>query len=335
MDKVRVALAGYGWWGKKMALLVKNGGKGIAITLVIEPHDETRAVAKADGYDTVASLDDALANPDIDAVILATPHTFHTAQVRAVAEAGKHVFCEKPLALKAADAKASVEICAQHNVVLGIGHERRFEPAMAELLADVKSGALGRVVQIEANFSHDKFVGLPKSNWRMDPNNAPLAGMTATGIHLTDLSIAILGQPETVGVYCDQLVSEIPQGDTFGAHITFAGGGNAYIIASLGIPFVSRFAVYGSKGWVEIRDKTHVENPTGWTILRFNSETGLTDIDDIPPAEAVLSNLEAFAAAVRGEKPYPIPTSDMVLNTQLLEAMGTSATTQSTVRILE
>jgi len=331
MQKVSAALVGYGWWGRKMAALLGKSGNGIEVAVVVEPQEESRLAAEAAGWPTRAALAEALADPAIDAVILATPHAFHTAQIRVAAEAGRHVFCEKPLALTGAEAETSAKLCLERNLVLGIGHERRFEPAMARLLDQARSGALGRIVQIEANFSHDKFIGLPATNWRMDPANAPLAGMTATGIHLTDLAIAILGIPETVGVYCSRLVSEIPQGDTFGAQITFAGGGNAYVAASLGVPFVSRFAVYGSKGWVEIRDKTHVEAPTGWLVLSSDPATGLTRVEEVAPAEAVLSNLEAFAAAVRGESPYPIAVSDMVSNTRLLEAMGVSARTGKTV----
>jgi predicted dehydrogenase len=264
-----------------------------------------------------------LDDPDIDAVILATPHALHTAQIRAAAAAAKHVFCEKPLALTAREAEAAVRLCADRGLVLGLGHERRFEPAMKRLIEDARSGALGRIVQIEANFSHDKFVGLPASNWRLDPANAPLAGMTATGIHLTDLAIAILGRPRDVSVYCARLVSDIPQGDTFSAHVTFDGGGSAYVAASLGVPFVSRFAVYGSKGWVEIRDKSHVEAPTGWVVLRGHAGGRMTS-EELPPAEAVLSNLEAFAAAVAGRSAYPIPASHMIANVALLEAMGRS-----------
>lgn len=324
LQKLRTALVGYGWWGRKMAALVAGRGGLLELVTIVEPMDDARAEADAAGFTTSASFKDTLADPNIDAVILATPHKFHTEQVAAAANAGKHVFCEKPLALTAAEARQSVDLCQSKGLVLGMGHERRFEPAVAELLADIKAGKLGRIVQIEANFSHDKFVNLPTDNWRLDPSNAPLAGMTATGIHLTDLSIAILGKPSRVDVHCQSLVSKIPQGDTFSAHVAFEDGGTSYVVASLGIPFVSKFAVYGSKGWVEIRDKTHVEAPTGWTVFRSDGESGATSVTEIGPAEAVFDNLQAFAGAALGQGNYPIPGSDIIQNIALLEAMGRS-----------
>jgi predicted dehydrogenase len=328
-----VALVGYGWWGRKMAKLLTERSALVRVAVVVEPHEPSRRDAAEAGYATESDLATALARPGLEAVILATPHSAHSEQIRLSALAGKHVFCEKPLALTAREAQAAVDLCAANGLVLGIGHERRFEPPMAELIRACRDGELGRIVQIEANFSHDKFVSLPEGNWRLDPTNAPLAGMTATGIHLTDLAIALLGPPASVSVYCDRLVSRIPQGDTLGAMISFAGGGNAYVSSSLGVPFVSRFAVYGSKGWREIRDKTHVENPTGWLVLASDAHTGLTTITDAPAAEAVLANLEAFAKAVRGEAAYPIAPADMVTNTLLLEKMGESAARKATVSV--
>jgi len=330
---VNVALAGYGWWGRKMAKLITERSTLIRVAVVVEPHEDARRAAADAGYETDGDLAAAVARADVEAVILATPHAFHSEQIRLAAAAGKHIFCEKPLALTEAEARAAVELCAGNNLVLGIGHERRFEPAMEELIRACRAGELGRIVQLEGNFSHDKFTALAAGNWRLSSENAPAGGMTATGIHLTDLAIALLGRPASVSVYCDRLVSGIPQGDTLSALVTFEGGGSAYISASLGVPFVSRFAVYGSKGWREIRDKSHVENPTGWLVLASDAATGLTMIDEVPAAEAVLDNLEAFARAVRGDAAYPIPPADMVANALLLQKMGEAAAARGTVRL--
>src|SRR5580704_6002177 len=114
-----------------------------------------------------------------------------------------------------------------------MGHERRFEPPVAQMLAAAGDGSLGRILQIEANFSHDKFLSLDPSNWRLNASHAPVAGMTATGIHLTDLAVALLGQARDLRVSCESLSSEIPQGDTMSVHIRFRKGGTAYVSASL------------------------------------------------------------------------------------------------------
>jgi predicted dehydrogenase len=271
-----------------------------------------------------ADYADALADPQVEAVVLATPHALHGPQIEAAVAAGKHVFCEKPLAMDKAGAEKAVRLCSDAGLVLGTGHERRWEPPIADLLSKADAAELGRIHQIEANFSHDKFLGLDRNNWRLEADQAPAAGMTATGIHLLDLSVRLLGPAESVWCICEQLSSDLPQGDTVAAYIKFRGGGTSYISASLANPFISRFAVYGSKRWVEVRDKAHVEAPDGWIVTSAKAGGPIVSAE-VPPAEPVKDNLVSFARAVRGADRYPI-TADQFVNTiALLEAVFASA----------
>ena len=322
---VNVAMVGLGWWGRKMIDVVHGHSDVIAITRVVEPNtNAAKPFADERGLPLSADLDEALRDPEVAAVVLATPHALHSEQIRLAAAAGKHIFCEKPLALTRAEAAESVRLCREAGLVLGMGHERRFEPPIADLLADADAGRLGRILQIEANFSHDKFLSLNPDNWRLDPSHAPAGGMTATGIHLTDLSVRLLGPASEVAVTCENLVSALPSGDTMSAYIRFRQGGSAYVSASLGYPFVSRFAVFGSEGWIEVRDKAHVESPDGWVVTKGLKGRPIT-VDEIGKAEPVLWNLEAFGRAVQGEKPYPITGNQLVDNIALLEAIVAAA----------
>jgi predicted dehydrogenase len=158
----------------------------------------------------------------------------------------------------------------------------------------------------------------------LNKKEAPVGGMTATGIHLTDLSAALLGPAKDLRVSCEKLSSKIPQGDTMSVHIRFKGGGTAYVSASLAMPFISRFAVFGSKGWIEIRDKAHVESPAGWVVTSAMAGGPIT-VDELPPAEPVKDNLVAFAHAIRKVAPYPITGKDLVNNISILEAIIKSA----------
>jgi len=150
--------------------------------------------------------------------------------------------------------------------------------------------------------------------------------MTATGIHLLDLSVRLLGPARSVLCICEQLSSDLPQGDTVAAYVKFRGGGTSYVSASLANPFVSRFAVYGSKGWIDIRDKAHVEAPEGWIVTSATVGGPITTVE-VPPAEAVKDNLVSFARAVRGAESYPITAAHLVNNIALLEAVFASAST--------
>jgi predicted dehydrogenase len=321
---VKVAMIGLGWWGKKMTAVLQKARDDIEIVCAAEPNPAGKEFAAANSFTHYASDKEALKHPGVEAIILATPHSLHAEQIKRAVAAGKHIFSEKPLALTRKGAEVAVNACAKYRLVLGMGHERRWEPPVAQMLALARSGQLGRIQQIEGNFSHDKFITLDPSNWRLNAAEAPVGGMTATGIHLTDLAAALLGQARDLRVSCESLSSRIPQGDTMSVHIRFKGGGTAYVSASLAMPFVSRFAVFGSSGWIDIRDKAHLETPAGWVVTSAVADGPIT-VTEVPPAEPVKDNLVAFARAIRGEAPYPITGDDLVNNITILEAIIKSA----------
>ena len=321
---VRVAMIGLGWWGRKMTAVLRKAKDDIEIVCAAEPNQAGAVFAADNGFKCYGSDVEALGHPGVEAVILATPHSLHAEQIERAVAAGKHVFCEKPLAHTRKGAEAAVNACKAKNLVLGMGHERRWEPPVAQMLEAARSGRPGRILQVEANFSHDKFLSLNADNWRLNAAEAPVAGMTATGIHLTDLSAALFGPARDVRVSCENLGSSFPQGDTMSAHIRFKSGGTAYISATLVTPFVSRFAVFGTKGWIDIRDRAHVESPAGWVVTSAETGTPIT-VTEVPPAEPVRDNLVAFARAVRGEEPYPITGDELINNIAILEAIIASA----------
>ena len=322
---VGIALIGMGWWGKKMLNVLGAAPEDIRVVRAVEPsHNTVAALCAEKGIPLSADYADALADPAVEAVVLATPHSLHGEQIEAAVAAGKHVFCEKPLAFTKADAEKAVRLCRDAGLVLGMGHERRWEPPVAALLAKADAGELGRIHQIEANFSHDKFLALDRDNWRLKADQAPAGGMTATGIHLLDLSVRLLGPAESVWCVCEQLSSDLPQGDTVAAYVKFRNGGTSYVSASLANPFISRFTVFGSKGWIDIRDKAHVEAPDGWVVTSGMAGGPITTVEE-PPAEPVKDNLVVFARAVRGVAPYPITSDELVNNIALLEAVFASA----------
>jgi predicted dehydrogenase len=314
-----------GWWGKKMLTVLEAAPADIRVARAVEPNLETvRALCAEKGIALSADYPDALRDPAVEAVVLATPHALHEAQIEAAVVAGKHVFCEKPLALTKAGAEKAVRLSLEAGLVLGMGHERRWDPPIAAMLTRADAGELGRIHQIEANFSHDKFLALDRDNWRLKADHAPAGGMTATGIHLLDLSVRLLGPAESVLCICENLSSDLPQGDTVAAFVKVRGGGTSYVSASLANPFISRFAVLGSKGWIDIRDRAHVETPNGWVVTSAMAGRPIETVE-VGKAEPVKDNLVAFARAVRGTEPYPITGDQLISNIALLEAVFASA----------
>ncbi|MGA8050621.1 MAG: Gfo/Idh/MocA family oxidoreductase [Burkholderiales bacterium] len=320
---LNVAVVGLGWWGRIIIGLLEKSTR-LRVVRAVEPEASAAAFARERGIACSDNLDSALADPGVKGVVLCTPHSQHAGQVVSAAQAGRHVFCEKPLALRRADALRALAAVEAAGVTLGVGHERRFEPGIVELRRLIAAGEIGRPLQVEANFSQDKFLAMPAENWRLTAAEAPAGPLTATGVHLVDLSVAIMGQPERAFASVKQLGSHLVNGDTLGAMLGFRDGGNALLSAILATPFDGRFAVYGSKGWIEVRDKAHPESPEGWVFTLCRRGAARVQ-RDIAPASPVLDNLEAFAEAALGGRPYPMPREEMLATVSALEAIVRSA----------
>lgn len=317
---IRTALAGYGWWGKHIAQR-------------LEAHAQFEFVGvfapEVDGY---ASFEAICEDPTVDAVILTSPNDLHEVQSVAAARAGKHVFCEKPLSLTGASARRIVDAAQEAGVVLGIGHERRFEPAMQAIAAMVADAALSTVMHAEAAFSHDKLAGLPKDNWRTQPALAPAAGMTGMGIHLTDFMIWLFGPVAQVQAVTADRSLGWDTGDVVSVQLVFQAGMTATLSAILHTPHFMRFHVFGSSKWAEVRNDTHPDTPGGQAHL-VTSDGGHQSTESYPWTDTVVDNLSAFADAIEGVAPYPFTPLQMVHNIEVLEAIATSAATGTTVRL--
>jgi predicted dehydrogenase len=325
---IRAAIIGLGWWGQTIAAQLADS-QVIRPVLGVDPLAPARDKAAAQGLQTAAEFEAVLARPDIDAVILCTPQAHHARQIEAAARAGRHVFCEKPLCTTAADAARALAAVKAANVQIGLGHERRFEPAVIEMRRRLAEGEFGRALVVEGNFSQDKFLSLPPTNWRLSKAENPAGPLSATGIHMVDLSIALLGQPTSVWARLGTLGSDFANGDTLTITLGFASGATALLTAVLVTPFLGRLALIGSKGWMEICDLTHPEKPTGWSVRRMVRDSAPANAQasvHVPPHPAVRDNLEAFGRAALGGAPYPISHAEMLANVKTFEAIQRSVT---------
>ena len=164
---INAAIIGLGWWGKNIVNAVQ--GKSTQLKFVrgvTKEIAETQAFAAQHGIPLSSEVDEVLADPKVEAVVLATPHSLHTPQVVAAAAAKKHVFCEKPFALTKADAETAVQATQQAGVTLGLGYNRRFHPEMNKLRAQIRSGELGTILHVEATMTFPNALLLKPSHWR-------------------------------------------------------------------------------------------------------------------------------------------------------------------------
>jgi predicted dehydrogenase len=328
---IRAAIAGLGWWGQHVVRSLADSAH-LSIVAALETNPARAVFAREHGLSFTDNLEDALADPDIEAIILCTPHALHTEQVLACAAAGKHVFCEKPLALTRADAVRSVAACNGAGVMLGIGHERRYEPGIVEVRRLVREGVLGSLMHAEANFNHDKLANVPPGDWRTSPKDAPAAGMTAMGIHLSDLFVELLGPAREAYAVTTSRVAYPDNGDVVSALIRFESGATGYLNAILVTPHYLCLTVFGSDAWVEVRNETHPDTP-GRSVLTLQHRDARRETRTYEWVNTVRLNLEAFAQAIRGGAPYPFTHAEKIGNIAVLEAICRSAESNLPVRI--
>ena len=327
---VRAAVVGLGWWGQHIIRRMRDSDV-LRITAAIDQNPDRAAFAAEHGVAFLGDLETALADPAIDAVILATPHALHTRQVAQVAAAGKHCFCEKPLALTRAEAEASVAACRAAGVKLGIGHERRYEPAITALRELIGSGTLGTIMHVEANFSHDKLANVPETDWRAQPGDAPAAGMTAMGVHLTDLCLDLVGPVAEVFAATTSRVAYKKTGDVVTVFLRFASGATGTVNAILVTPLYIALKVFGSEAWVEIVNHTHPDT-VGPTTMTVQHRDGRRDVRDFAWQDSVRAGLETFARSIAGD-PYPFTDAQKIGNVAVLEAVCRSVATNAPVPI--
>ncbi|MGI9648336.1 MAG: Gfo/Idh/MocA family protein [Acidimicrobiia bacterium] len=331
-DRLEAALVGLGWWGRQIAKTLDRSER-IHVGRVVDP-DRERAGPFADehGLHLDADLARALADPQVAAVIIATPHLLHEEQVVAAAEAGKHVFCEKPLALQAAAARRMLEACRTRGLVLGVGHERRFEPAMEEAGRMIESGELGRLLHIECNWSHNYFAGSSASSWRQDPAQAPAGMLTALGVHITDLFQSMAGPVGEVRAIKTHRSAEFPTDDVLSVQLRFASGATGAMSHLATTPFYARLSVFGDRGWLEIRETSNVDTPED-SLLTWRGVDEEIHTRRYAPTNQVGANLDHWAAAALGAEDYRFTDDQLIHNIEILEAIVRSSESGVTMKV--
>ena len=322
---INTAIIGLGWWGTHIINTLQNKSDKIRFSRAVDVDPGPKLeFAKSKGFELSNNFADVLNDPAIEAVVLATPHSFHEEQIIGVANAGKHVFCEKPLALTLSSAQRSIAACEEARIVLGVGHERRFEPAIQEIARLVENGELGEIMHVESNFSHNKLANLDPNNWRVSSIESPAAAMTATGIHITDSYINMFGSVEHIFAMTARRNPANSNGDILNFSLRFKSGATGTFNSVLETPLYIRYAVFGSEAWVEARDYCHPseEGTTDFFICRNQGKIEKTSYSAV---DTVKINFEAWADAISGIADYPFTNLQNLENIAVFEAICQSA----------
>ncbi len=300
---VNAAIVGLGWWGRNILQCIQGRSTKLRFVHGVSKEiDAALPLAETHGFTLSDDLEQALSDKRVEAVVLATPHSLHADQIVRVAAAGKPVFCEKPLALKRADAERAVAAVRKAGVPIGVGQNKRFWPSMSDLRGIVAGGALGRIMHIEGHYSNENS-GLHFSAWRESPSESPGGGMTGTGIHLLDAFVGLGGPVAEVTARVITHRSGPDPRDAASVMFRFANNLSGYFGLVRASPFYWRVQVFGDEGSIEAIGETE-------TVLRTCG--GKVERRQFEKVDSLLAEMDAFADAVTGRAPYPITPAEMI-----------------------
>ena len=245
---LRAASIGLGWWSDELAGAVQGKSDKIQIvSCYSRSADKRAAFAEKFSCRQHESYEAVLSDPEIDAVILTTPHSLHAEHVIQAAAAGKQVFVEKPFTLTQGSAQQAVDACAQAGVTLAVGQNRRFSAAGQRLKEMLWNGDLGTLLHIETNFSAPSATNWGPDHWRASREESPAGGLAGLGIHMIDL-LTWLGGPATrVTALAKRRALEVDVDDTTSALFELGSGATAYLGTFAAAPYVCFCNVYGTQ----------------------------------------------------------------------------------------
>src|SRR5438046_3668058 len=203
-EPLRVACIGMGWWSDVLADAIKRSGKLTIAACYSRSEEKRDKFAAKYGCRAFPSYEAILQDRSIEAIINTTPNAAHLDTTRAAAEAGKHVFLDKPIANTIEDARAITQACREAKVVLALGYQRRREQQFRWIKERI--GEFGTLVNAECNISRDRLGQIDLNSWRYTAAGMPGGVMLQIGIHYTDVLEYLLGPVKAVNGRFAQLV---------------------------------------------------------------------------------------------------------------------------------
>jgi predicted dehydrogenase len=338
---MKLGIVGLGWWGGTLldAVAHSEGLRFVAAcTRSRSRHDQELAASHQ--LRLVESYTALLADPAIDGVVLATPPAAHCAQIEAAANAGKHVFCEKPFVMSKAEAGRAIAAVRAAGVTLALGYNRRFHPCWQDLKQRIAAGELGVILHLECTMSGPNGLTLGPGAWRAQPGQAPCGGLFPMGVHAVDGMIDLVGEVDHV--YCQSIRRAVPHDadDTTSILLRMTGGMTAYLGTMMATVGSFRFQVYGSRAMALLGGSVHVAGQSSqhrrsglfgsYVIQPVNGDPVAFEV---PPFDVNHAELEAFASAAAGGAPYPITEAQMIHVVAVTDAIIASSRSGAVARV--
>ena len=293
-DTIRVASLGLGWWSDVLANGVKKA-KGIeVVSCFTRSEDKGKAFAETYNCSYASSYEELLKDDTIDAIINTTPNNIHLETTQQAAEAGKHIFLDKPIANTVAEGQKITKICRDAGVKLSIGFQRRRENQFRWIRRRIQKGDFGVLVQAEANISRDRLGTFEEGHWRYTSDGMPGGVMLQIGPHYVDVLELLMGPIVDVSGMLSQLVLPGDNPDVAGLVMKHENGAISTLnagYASAGENYVMN--IYGKKA------SAFFDLTNGLSFF----EQGDTAPRQVPiePKDTLAEQMEEFGKCIRND----------------------------------
>jgi predicted dehydrogenase len=292
MENVRLGVVGVGWFGGVVTRSARATGLAEVVSCFARSKTSRRSFADEHGCRATDSLDAFLSDPEVEGVLVVTPHSTHAQIVEQVASAGKHVFVEKPLTLTVAEARRAIDATERAGVILQVGQNRRRQPANRRIKAMLDDGELGTVMQLEAMHAAPGALSPDLAAWRRDASESPLGGMAALGVHEVDTFNYLAGPATRVAAFSKRIAGLTDIDEATTVMIEYESGPLAYLGTTYFAPVVVTIAAYGTDAnvWNEDDGKK--------LFVQRRAEVARSE-EQVDTLDTIVDELAEFARCIR------------------------------------
>lgn len=280
------------------------------------------------------NADDLIANPEVEAVYIATPVVFHAEQAVKAAKAGKHILMEKPIAMSVAEGRQVISDIASTGVKAACGFMMRFGALNMKMKELIRSGMIGQVVSAKAQFTC-WYPDMPNC-WRQQKKNGGGGAFVDMGVHCIDLIQTILDtEADKVSALIDTKTFKYEVDDSASVLMHLKNGCNAYVEANFNIPDKAakwRLEFYGTKGCMIAHDTIH-QLDTGSVEVTLDDGSVLNVAADF--GNMYTREVESLSESILNDTPVEVPLEDGVQVQEIVEAAYYAADNDKVVNIAE
>ena len=334
MEGLQIGLIGGGNMGRSLAngVAACEDARIVAVADTVEGVAEAAAGEIGEGdIDAYTDVGEMLEREDIRAVIVAVPNFLHAEVTRKAAEAGKHVFCEKPMALKVADARAMIDACESAGVKLMIGQVLRYNAPFVWMLDRIRAGDFGEPFGMQVTRIGGGWGGKYLAPWRLEKETCggPLFEISA---HEIDFMRQVMGEAETVYAAMDNYVTpEVDYEDFVQMIVSFQSGGKGTLQAG----HSAKMGSYDGK--IFLTDGTIMFNNQQREVrwVAGGGEPQTTSYEEAGEGyePGVQREIREFVEAVLDDTEVTIPGSEGLRNTEIAQAASISAAANRVVEL--